>query len=208
MEAIFTDGLFFSPSPILHPTSKIFASFSLHNFLTTSPHSHFSQTRFSKFSLFVSFTLHLQSIVVLYPSYPVEVGDDLFTYEFHSEGTTGRIRKLILYERLGENLFNLAFGDWNKEQSKLDDSSRTNNGDRDKVLMPVAFTALDFTIKFPNALLLIEGSTPGRTRLYQMSIGNNLHEINKYFNIQGLRRQNWEPFTRGINYETLLAQRK
>jgi hypothetical protein len=141
--------------------------------------------------------LQLQTIVVLYPRYPVIATDDLFTHEFYSEGPAGRIRKLILYERISENLL-----------KETDDSRRSNNGDRDKVLLTVAFTAIDFTTRLPNAFLLIERSTAGRTRLYQITIGNNLQGINEHFDIYGLRQQNWEPFMQGVNYEAFLAQRK
>jgi hypothetical protein len=63
----------------------------------------------------------------------------------------------------------------------VDDSIRSNNGDRDKVLATVAFTALDFTDEFPEALIVMEGSTSARTRLYQMGIGNNLLDNQRKF---------------------------
>lgn len=78
-----------------------------------------------------------------YPRYPVIASDD-YTYDFFSEGPRGRIKKGIFYLQIEENFFNLAFGDWNKELQDLDDSSRSNNGDRDKILATVAYTALDF----------------------------------------------------------------
>lgn len=134
--------------------------------------------------------------------------DDYLGYSFFSEGPKGMIKKAIIYSLVEDGYYNLAFGDWNEESNKIDDSMRTNNGDRDKVLATVAFTALDFTSKFPNASLFMEGSTPGRTRLYQIGIGNNLSEINKYFSVSGYRRQKWEPFIHGRNYEAFLAQRK
>jgi hypothetical protein len=109
---------------------------------------------------------------------------------------------------LGENLFNLGFGDWNPQTKSIDDSNRTNNMDRDKVLLTVAFSALDFTSQFPKALIYLEGSTPARTRLYQSSIGQHILEINRHFYIRGLCLQRWEPFARGINYDAFLAQRK
>lgn len=142
------------------------------------------------------------------PKYPVEADYDLQYYQFLSEGSIGRIRKVVLYESLGHNYFNLAFGDWNEELRKIDDSRRTNNGDRDKVLATVAFTALDFTNQFPNARIAIEGSTPARTRLYQMGIANNLLEINENFDIYGLFDGQMEPFQRGRNYEAFLIKRK
>ncbi|HET6254986.1 MAG TPA: hypothetical protein VFE32_12975 [Puia sp.] len=109
---------------------------------------------------------------------------------------------------LEAGLFNLAFGDWSEEYEILDDYARTNNGDRDKVLATVAFTAIDFTDQYPNTLIYLKGSTPARTRLYQMGIGNNLQEINKNFEIRGYYSKKWEPFISGRNYEAFLAQRK
>jgi hypothetical protein len=148
-----------------------------------------------------------------YPRYPVVsndyyASDDYRMYEFHSEGSRGRIKKVVLYEKIGMNLFNLSFGDWNEEFQKIDDSSRSNNGDRDKVLATVAFTALDFTDKFPNARIVAEGSSSSRTRLYQMGITHNLLEINKNFEVEGFTDDLWIPFQRGKNYEAFLIQRK
>jgi len=142
-----------------------------------------------------------------YPRYPVEMSDD-YTYDFFSEGHRGRIKKGVSYLEIGKNLFNLGFGDWNKELQELDDSSRSNNGDRDKVLATVAYTALDFTNKFPDARILAEGSTSSRTRLYQMGIADNLLEINRSFEVEGLLNGLWEPFQRGRNYESFLIKRK
>jgi hypothetical protein len=118
------------------------------------------------------------------PKYPVVASDDPFMYVFFSEGPRGSIQKGIIYSPLEKDLFNLGFGDWSKERLELDDFSRSNNGDRDKVLATVAFTALDFTNQFPNAQIVVEGSTPARTRLYQMSIAVNLliHRHHAYYN--------------------------
>jgi hypothetical protein len=140
--------------------------------------------------------------------YPVEADNEQHLYEFFSEGPMGRIRKVILYEKLGDDFFNLGFGDWNEELQQTDDSSRTNNGDRNKVLATVAFTALDFTNQFPNARIAVEGSTPARTRLYQMGIAHNLLEIKENFEIYSLLDGHWESFQRGRNYEAFLIKRK
>src|ERR1700720_1414211 len=90
-------------------------------------------------------TLQFYTAVMKYPKYPVETTDDYRLYLFFSEGTKGRIAKGITYSQIEGNFFNLGFGDWNEELQELDDSSRSNNGDRDKVLATVASTALDFT---------------------------------------------------------------
>ena len=142
------------------------------------------------------------------PRYQVFSSDDPYVYLFYSEGPKGKIKKGVFYTRIGDNLFNLGFGDWNEELQDLDDSSRSNNGDRDKVLATVALTALSFTNHFPNARLFVEGSTAARTRLYQIGIGFNLSEISEYFDIQGFTGEDWQPFVRGRNYEAFLISRK
>ena len=87
-----------------------------------------------------------------HPKYPIEASDKRFMYEFYSEGPRGRIKKTVIYSQIDGNLFNLGFGDWNEELQGLDDSSRSNNGDRNKILATVASTALLFTNQFPEAL--------------------------------------------------------
>ena len=143
-----------------------------------------------------------------YPKYPTLVDDAHARYQFFSDGPTGIVKKVVSYECIHGNLFNLGFGDWNEELNDIDDSIRTNNGDRDQVLATVAGTAVDFTDKFPDALIYTEGSTPARTRLYQMGISNNLEEISQDFEIEGHINKTWELFRRGRNYDAFLAKRK
>jgi len=143
-----------------------------------------------------------------HPRYPVKTSDDYQMYRFFSEGPRGRISKGVIYSLIEGNLFNLGFGNWNEKLQELDDTSRSNNGDRDKVLATVAFTALDFTSKFPDARIFAVGSTSARTRLYQMGIADNLLEINDKFEVEGFLDELWEPFRRGRNYEAFLIKRK
>jgi hypothetical protein len=148
------------------------------------------------------------SAVMKYPKYPIVTGDNPYIYMFYSEGPRGQIRKGVFYTQIGRNLFNLGFGDLKENLRDLDDASRTNNGDRDKVLATVAASAIYFTEHFPNARIFIEGSTSARTRLYQMGISSNLLEINVNFEVMGFLNENWEPFQSGRNYEAFLIGRK
>ena len=143
-----------------------------------------------------------------YPKYSITASDDRQVYEFYSEGPRGRIKKAIVYTQIGANLFNLGFGDWNEVKQILDDSNRSNNGDRDQVLATVAYTAVDFFSQFPEARIFIEGSTSSRTRLYQMGISYNYLEINRDFEIKGFINGRWELFMPGRNYEAFLITRK
>ena len=132
-------------------------------------------------------------------------------YEFVSEGPKGQIRKMVEYTETGtDNVYNLAFGDYNEETKSIDDYSITNNGDSLKVLATVASTVYAFTDKYPNAWIFATGSTAVRTRLYRMGITNNIDEIAVDFNIYGLTTTEniWEKFIIGEDYEAFLITKK
>ena len=125
---------------------------------------------------------------------------DPTVYEFLSDGPKGLIRKVIYYQEIRKDIFNLSFGDWEAENERNNDRRRTNNLDRDKVLATVASTVIDFMSNHPNATIIVKGSTSSRTRLYQMGINANLPEIQRLFKIFGYFNDNWEPVEAGKNY--------
>ena len=142
--------------------------------------------------------------------YPVLAFEDSTRFEFLSEGPKGTIKKVVHYQFMAGQVFNLAFGDWNEEQRSISDLSRSNNGDRDKVLATVAFTLIEFIHYHLPATVFIKGSTGSRTRLYQIGIKNSWLEISHFFNVKGYRNDGWEDFATAKNYDafTLSAKEK
>ncbi|MBD0288073.1 MAG: hypothetical protein ICV79_22005 [Flavisolibacter sp.] len=140
--------------------------------------------------------------------YSVFTDDRHSTYEFLSEGTKVNIKKFVNYQQLNEHVFNLAFGDWDEVQQEIDDNVRTNNKDRDKVLATVACTVMNFMQYHPDAVVFAEGSTPAKTRLYQMGINSHWHPVSSLFEVEGFRNGAWEPFERGKNYEAFAVRAK
>ena len=145
-----------------------------------------------------------------FPKYNYRSEEEMFFYEFSSEGPRGSVKKIVQYSKTStENVFNLGFGDYNEELKSIDDLSVTNNGDSLKVLATVASTVYAFTNKYPNAWILATGSTAVRTRLYRMGITNNLAEISEDFEIFGYdAKGNWVKFVTGEDYEAFLLTRK
>jgi len=125
-------------------------------------------------------------------------------YEFDSEGPKGRIRKVVSYSPQyagGIRYFNLGFGDLNKATGKIDDLAITDNQDREKVLATVAATLLEFIRQFPDATVYATGSTPARTRLYQMGIAANWTEIAALLYVYGYEQNTgWQPFQKNVPY--------
>ena len=141
--------------------------------------------------------------------YEYEAEEELFFYEFTSEGPKGSIKKLVEYSKTSvENVYNLAFGDYDEVKGGIDDKSITNNGDSQKVLATVASTVYAFTGKYPDAYIYATGSSNVRVRLYRMGLTNNLTEISEDFFVFGLKDEKWESFIVGEDYEAFLVTRK
>jgi hypothetical protein len=142
-------------------------------------------------------------------TYPFAKRPESYHYEFYSEGPNGRIRKVVEYFRLpGQEteVFNLAFGDWDEENLRINDLVISDNSDRDKVLATVAATILDFMKDHPDVIIIAIGSTLSRTRLYQMGIARVLEDVNQEFQIQGYKDDSWQPFRKGVNYSAFLLK--
>jgi hypothetical protein len=144
-------------------------------------------------------------------SYDFKIGLERHGYAFYSDGPKGKIKKIVLYDRFVDvegKTYSLAFGDRNGNSDRIDHLAVSNNQDREKILTTVAATALYFTEENPNAVLCFVGSTPARTRLYQMRIASQWDEIASLFDVKGLIEGNWEPFRKGQNYDAFLLKRK
>ena len=143
------------------------------------------------------------------PRYEYATESDYKIFKFTSEGLKGSIIKLVVYtETNKENVYNLAFGDYDEETGNIDDKSITNNNDSRKVLATVASTSYIFTEKNVDAWIYATGSNNARTRLYRMGITLNLEEISEDFEVFGLKENVWYEFEKGKNYEAFLVKRR
>lgn len=100
-------------------------------------------------------------------------------------------------------------------KSKKDEQAKKKNKstgkiikDRDKISATVAATVLDFTENFPDIMVYAKGSTPARTRLYQMGIISNLDQIEPLLEVYEFVGENWERFAKNVNYEAFIVLRK
>jgi len=132
-------------------------------------------------------------------------------YSFFSEGPKGRIQKIVSYSYLGSqdgyDYYNLGFGDYDPVAKKVSDLKVSDNKDPDKVLTTIAATAMEFTRQFPGRRIVVEGSTPSRTRLYQMKIAKHYIMISEIFDIQGLTENGTLiPFEKGKSFSAFVAE--
>ena len=144
-----------------------------------------------------------------FPRYNYTTDKDSQFFEFISEGPNGKIVKVVQYSETNlENVYNLAFGDYDEQTGKINDTIVTNNYDSKKVLATVASTVYAFTGKKPDAIVYATGSNDARTRLYRIGITNNLVEILHDFDVFGFRNDNWEEFEKAAEYEAFVVKRK
>ena len=89
-------------------------------------------------------------------------------YEFESVGPNGIIKKVVRISPIGENIYNLGFGDLDEKTGEISDFAVSDNKDTDKVLATIAAIAWYFTGIFPGSAIYIEGTAQSRTRLYPL----------------------------------------
>jgi hypothetical protein len=143
--------------------------------------------------------------------YNYKTNDSLLDFEFVSEGPKGLIKKVIRFTPKNANgitYFNLGFGDWNELKKRIDDKAISNNDDKDKILVTVAKAVLEFTQHFPDVWVYAQGSTPARTRLYQMGIAAHWDEIEPLLKVYGHSQGKWSAFQKTVNYNAFSVLRK
>jgi hypothetical protein len=108
---------------------------------------------------------------------------DFQAYQFYSEGPNGRIKKVVTFSRIQDEppIYNLTLVDIDPVGGLASDLTVSDNGDRDIILATVAYTVKDFSAHYGNHFIYTKGSTPVRTRLYQMSIAGLFDEIKQRF---------------------------
>ena len=143
------------------------------------------------------------------PRYLLTSSENLTTFEFVSEGPKGRIPKLVQFTPTNlKDVYNIAFGDKDRQTGQIDDAIISNNGDGGKVLATVVATVYAFTNKNPDTWIYATGSTKSRTRLYRMGITKYLSEAKNDFEIFGELKNGWENFRESMDYNGFLVKRK
>lgn len=143
------------------------------------------------------------------PQYKTNPDEDLHSFSFISEGKNGKIEKVIRYEKITDDVFNLGFGDKDPITGKINDKVVTNNGDTEKVLATVVSIVFTFTERNPNAYIYATGSNHVRNRLYRRGITKYLSEALDTFAIYGmLPNQEFEIFNPNTDYVGFLLHLK
>ena len=131
--------------------------------------------------------------------------EDKLYFEFESVSDSKRIRKAIEYIKIRQypSIYSLSMGDI-KEDGSIDLYVVSNNNDTQKVFFTIFQTMLVFFDEYPDSKILFYGSTPNRTRLYQIQISKFLSEVEHFFQIWGIVDGIQERFVKNKNYQAFL----
>ncbi|MBK8056288.1 MAG: hypothetical protein IPK35_24210 [Saprospiraceae bacterium] len=140
--------------------------------------------------------------------YDTLVTDDVLTFSFTSVGPKGYIQKLVIYQHVEGPLYNLAFGDRNGALGTIDDLIITDNKDTEKVLATVASTIFDFFATYSGTVVLAQGSTHSRTRLYRRYLTMFFDFIDQEFILYGELDGEIERFIKGKDYRAFFIAKK
>jgi hypothetical protein len=138
--------------------------------------------------------------------YPIEISDDKLRYRFVSSGLSGDIVKLVSYENYESDLWNLAFGDANEDETDFDDKTISDNGDMRKVIRTIFETGLIFTNAYPKRNILIIPVDKQRQMLYNRVFKDKYEEIEEDFIIEGInfKISNTEKYTSSKIYRAFI----
>lgn len=141
------------------------------------------------------------------PFYEFNFIEESLCFTFDSIGKQ-LISKMVIFQKLDfDDYYQLALVDV-LDDGSFSDTLASNNGDRNKILATVYQIITSFLGKHPNAIILFAGSTPSRTRLYQIAINSELEAAQKLFVIMGYNGLSFEVFAKNKNYEAFTISKK
>ena len=116
-------------------------------------------------------------------TYDFKLSPDKLYYLFRSQGPKGEIIKVVLFQRIRQKRFNLAFGDM--KDGQMDDNIVSDNHDFVKVIATVAACVYDFVKNNPGIALEIVPVDERRKMLYNAVFKRHHVFIQQQFSILG-----------------------
>jgi hypothetical protein len=112
----------------------------------------------------------------------------------------GYTPKIVVYQHMFDNFYNLAFGDFQHQNEILDDLIVSDNQDTAKILAAVASTLFDFFQHYEGTIVFAQGCTHSRNRIYRRYLSQFLDIITENFMLLGELDGEVERFQKGKDY--------
>jgi hypothetical protein len=128
-------------------------------------------------------------------------------YRFVSVGKKGNLTKLVAFQNIQANLYNLALLDYDEATKTIDDESISDNGDMSRVLSTTWKIMFHFLQSFPEKEVAIHGNTDTKQKLYKRLISSNLLSLKQQYNVSGVSYTGIaEPFDASKEYLLIIIQ--
>jgi hypothetical protein len=138
--------------------------------------------------------------------YPFLSNQEKWYFEFESEGTKGKITKIVLFSKIKNNIWNLGFGD--KTGDNWEDAVISNNGDLLKVMATIVAIGVEFSENWPDLIIHIQPVDDKRKMLYNALFKRNYLEINQNFEVKGFLKNRWVQYDTEKNFDQFRIRRK
>ena len=133
-------------------------------------------------------------------TYPIVPSPNKHFFIFYSKGAKGVIKKVVLLQTVGQDRYNLAFGD--VQGGEVNDAVISGNNDFVKILSTVAKCVYVFIESHPGAILEIKPVDARRKALYNAVFKRHWQTIEKKFRIMGvIQNQTTEPYSLNTLYD-------
>lgn len=139
-------------------------------------------------------------------TYKLKSSKNRTKFAFLSSGSKGSFIKVVMFDRLSNGKWNLAFGDLTNDG--VDDKIVTNNNDISKVLGTVAKAVYSFSEQYPKRPIVIHPVDDRRKKLYNTVFKRRIIEISLTFYVFGKTKNRWQPYSEKINYDSFELLRK
>lgn len=138
--------------------------------------------------------------------YPFKASEDYLFYYFESRSEERTIPKAVQFEKIGTDIYNLAFGDLGSDDD-INDVVVSNNGDMHKVMATVVQIIIAFFGAYPGKQIYFTGSTRSRIRLYRAILVREVERWSELFEVKGVLRGKPVALQNCVNYEAFLISR-
>lgn len=137
----------------------------------------------------------------------MEASEDSLSFAFDSISGQRIIRKKAEFVLISADLYNFAFGDVN-EEDEIDDFVVSNNKDMDKVFATLIQILITFLKTHKGKGVYFKGSTPSRTRMYQIILNKERANWEGLLAVYGSYNGNLMPFETDHRYNSFIVELK
>lgn len=139
-------------------------------------------------------------------TYSTQYSAKFKAYTFQSIGPKGIINKIVIFEEIKNNTYNVALCDF--IDGKFVDDKATNNQDTIKVLSTVMQTIYDFLNLHPEAKIEVESRDKKRLRVYNRIAQRRYSELVLLLDLRGIVNKKEEIYNPRKVYDIIILQKK